>query len=261
MRASITLAALAACAIASPAFAGEDDGTWTGAYVGISGGYTDAKSDQTVALSGTWSTESAGLQSYVTGFYPSNAKVQDVNYGGQIGYNYQTSGGMVVGLEADVSALSGKETIARPLTATTPFPALSYAVTNTFDPKVTYGIKGKLGFASGDTMFYAAGGWGWTNADIALDITSNGGYHKTANLSHTFDGWEAGGGIEQRLGTNMSVRLDYTYSDQGDVSFATIYAPGSSFNNPGATPPIVYTETFTQDLRMHLVRVGFNFHF
>lgn len=256
MRISKFLAATAlTVAGASPALADDADGTWTGAYAGVSIGYTDAKSDQTVALSGAWTSESTGLQAYATDFYPRDSKVQNVNFGGQIGYNYQTASGLVLGLEADISAISGKESVARPLTATTPFPALSYAVTNTFDPKATYGLKAKLGFGSDNTLFYATGGWAWTTADLGVDITSNGGYHKTASVSRTFDGWQAGAGIEQRLGGNLSVRLDYNYIDQGKESFDTVYAPGSAFLTPA------YNETFTQELTTHMVRVGINFHF
>jgi len=254
MRTIFTLTAIAACAIATPSFA-DEEGDWTGAYVGLSAGYTDAKSDQTVALSGAWTAESAALQSNVVSFYPNNTKVQNFNYGAQLGYNMQTGGGLVVGLEADVSGIAGSDTAGKPLTATTPFPALSYASSTTFDPKVAFGIKAKLGFASGNTLFYATGGWGWTTADISMDITSNGGYHKTASTSHTFDGYQIGGGIEHKLSPNMSLRLDYTYTDQGDFVFNTAYAPGSTFVTPA------YVETFNSDLRMHSIRLGVNFHF
>jgi outer membrane immunogenic protein len=254
MRTIFTLTAIAACAIATPSFA-DEEGDWTGAYAGLSVGYNDAKSDQTVALGGAWTSESAPLQTYVNSFYPNNTKVQDINYGAQLSYNMQTGGGLVLGLEAEVTGLSGSDTASKPLTATTPFPTLSYASSTTFDPKVSYGIKAKLGFASGKTLFYATGGWGWTNADIAMDITSNGGYHKVASTSHTFDGYQIGGGIEQKLGSNMSVRLDYTYTDQGDFVFNTAYTPASTFQTPA------YVETFNSDLRMHMIRLGVNFHF
>lgn len=257
MRKIATISAFAVCAIASPALADDGDASWTGAYVGVNAGYTDAKSDQSVAIGGSWATEATSLQDFVTGFYPSQAKSQNVNYGGQLGYNMQTSSGLVVGLEADVSGLSGKESTVRGPTAPTAFPTLTYTVANTFDPKVTYGVKAKVGFASGKTMFYATGGWGWTSADIAVDISSNNGYHKTAAFSHTFNGWEAGAGIEQRFGSNMSLRLEYVYTDQGHVTYTTGYASGSAF----APPAFNYTETFTQDLTMHLVRLGVNFHF
>ena len=64
-----------------------------------------------------------------------------------------------------------------------------------------------------------------------------------------------GGGLEHRFGSNVSLRVEYIYTDQGDVTYTTGYVTGSSFTSPA------YTETFTQDLKMHLVRVGFNLHF
>ena len=235
-------------AAATPALADDSDASWTGAYAGINAGYTDAKSDQTVVLGGNWSTEAATLQTRVTTDYPTASHVKDFNYGGQIGFNVQAGSNLVVGIEADVSGLSGKDSQSR-TSAGSP----SYTIANTFDPKVTYGIKGKLGFAAGNTLFYATGGYGWTQADLATDITSSGGYHKASSFSHTFNGYEVGGGIEHRFAGKLGLRLEYVYTDQGDVTYATGFAAGNTF--PG------YTETFTQDLRMHLVRVGFNYHF
>lgn len=250
MRKILNLTAIAACAIATPALAQDEDGSWTGAYVGVNAGYTDATSDQTVVLGGNWTTESAALQTRVTTDYPTNSKVQDINYGAQIGYNVQAGSSLVIGVEADVSALSGKEALSH-TSAGTP----SYTIANTFDPKVTYSVKGKVGIAAGNTLFYATGGWGWTQADLATDITSSGGYHKASSFSHTFDGYEVGGGLEHRFGSNVSLRVEYIYTDQGDVTYTTGYVTGSAFTSPA------YTETFTQDLTMHLVRVGINLHF
>ena len=250
MRKIATFAAIALTAAATPALADDADGTWTGAYIGISGGYTETKSDQKVVLSGQWLTEAATLQTRVVSDYATASRVKDINYGGQIGYNVQAGSSLVIGVEADVSALSGKNAQTR-TSAGTP----SYTIANTFDPKVTYSIKGKLGFAAGNTLFYATGGWGWTQADLATDITSNGGYHKASSFSHTFSGYEVGGGLEHRFGRNLSLRLEYVYADHGDVTYATSYVTGSSFLVPA------YNETFTQDLTMHQVRVGFNYHF
>jgi len=250
MRKLLNLTAIAVCAIATPALAQDEDGSWTGAYVGVNAGYTDAKSDQTVVLGGNWSSESAALQTRVTTDYPTNSKVQDINYGAQIGYNVQAGSSLVIGVEADVSALSGKEALTHTSTGTP-----TYTIANSFDPKVTYGVKGKVGIAAGNTLFYATGGWAWTQADLATDITSDGGYHKASSFSHTFDGYEVGGGLEHRFGSNVSLRVEYVYTDQGDVTYTTGYVTGSTFLSPA------YTETFTQDLTMHLVRVGFNLHF
>lgn len=256
----LALAAIAGCVFATPALA-DEEGDWTGAYVGVNVGYTAAKSDSDVALSGSWTSESAALQSEVVNRWSANQSLDDVNFGGQIGYNYQM-GGAVIGVEADISALSGNEVLTR-TQASTAFPSLSYTYTNRVDPKHMISLKGRLGAAMGNTLFYAEGGWAWTRADLGADILSNAStpYSKSGRLAETLDGFIVGGGIEHRFSPNISARIAYDYTDQGDASYVNAYNPGSAFNFPNATPPVIYTETMTQDLRMHLVRVGLNFHF
>lgn len=255
MRNYLTIAAVAAAAFASPALAQDAEGDWTGAYIGVSAGYTGAKSDSSVALSGSWASESTALQNEVVSRWAASQSLDDFNFGGQIGYNYQTSGA-VLGVEADISALNGDDVVTRSQ-ASTAFPSLTYTYTNRVDPKYIFSAKAKLGVATGSTLFYVDGGWAWTKVDFGSDITSNGGYSKSGRLSTTTDGFIVGGGIEHKFSPNVSARLSYHYTDQGDETYVTAYNTGSTFAPPGAN----YTETFTQDLRMHLVRVGLNFHF
>lgn len=247
----LLLAATAGCMIATPALA--EDGDWTGGYIGVSVGYTAAKSDSTTALSGAWTTESAALQAEVTSRFAAAQSVDDVNFGGQIGYNYQM-GGVVLGVEADIAALSGESVDTRTQASTT-FPALSYTYTNRVDPKNMVALKARVGAAMGNTLFYAEGGWAFVKADLGSDLTSNGNYNKSGRLSKTMDGFIVGAGIEHKFASNVSARLSYNYADLGEESYVTGYNPGSAFVTPA------YTETMTQDLRMHLVRLGVNFHF
>jgi opacity protein-like surface antigen len=249
----LLLAATIGSVIATPALA--DDGDWTGAYIGASVGYAAAKSDSTTALSGTWTSESAALQGEVTSRFAAAQSIDDVNFGGQIGYNYQT-GGAVLGVEVDIAALSGESVVNR-TQASTAFPALSYTYTNRVDPKSMIALKARIGAAMGNTLLYAEGGWAFVRADLGSDLTSNGGYSKSGRLSKTMDGFIVGGGVEHKLSSNVSARLSYNYADLGEESYVNAYNPGSTF----APPANNYTETMTQDLRMHLVRVGINFHF
>lgn len=251
-----TILKLSACALAlaaSPALA-QDEGDWSGAYVGVQGGYTAAKSETAIALTGAWSSESQALRDFVTSNMGTKQSDGDVNFGAVLGYNIQTSG-VVLGLEGEFSVLSGGETVSRGPLPTTPFPALSYTFTNTIDPKHMYALKAKIGAGSGRTLFYVDGGWAWTKATIGTGITSNGNYLKSGSVDRTFDGFIVGGGVEHKFSDNVSLRLSYHYSDQGDKSYSTSYLPGSAFVSPA------YGETATQDLRLHLVRVGLNYHF
>ena len=77
----------------------------------------------------------------------------------------------------------------------------------------------------------------------------------TYSMSVSLDGYIVGGGVEQKLGNRLSARVEYNYTDQGRANYATSYRPGSTFVTPA------YNENLSQDLRLHLVRVGVNYHF
>lgn len=252
MRTLIFVSTLAVCAIATPALA--EEGDWTGPYVGVHAGYTGAKSQSDVTLGGSWSVETQSLRDEVTAAWSPKQSVNDMNFGAQIGYNYDMSGA-VLGLEADISALRGKKVSSRGPIATTTYPTLSYTYGNTIDPKHMISLQARVGATMGDTLLYAHGGWAWTKAEMAAEIVSNGGYTKEGRIDKTLNGYIVGAGIEQRFGANVSARLEYSYTDQGDETYATGYRTGSTFTSP------VYSESVTQDLRMHLVRVGLNYRF
>lgn len=245
----ITAAAFAALTIANPAFADEES-DWTGAYIGIHAGYTNIKSDSAPVLGGNWSIESAALQSNVVTNWSASQKVENVSFGAQLGYNVDV-GGVVAGFEVDGTLHNGSDSYLRGPIASPGGPSYTYG--NTIDPKGSVSVRGKLGIPLGKTLIYATGGWGWTKAEVSADIISNGGYTKEGRVNHTFDGYLVGGGIEHKIGSNASVRLEYTYADQGDVTYITLPRTGNTFAG--------YTETFTQDLRMHQVRIGLNYHF
>jgi opacity protein-like surface antigen len=88
-----------------------------------------------------------------------------------------------------------------------------------------------------------------------LGLLANGNYLKLGLTSKTHNGFIIGGGVEHRISNNFSLRLQYDYTDQGDVSYPTTYLPTSLNTTPA------YSETVSQNLRVHLIRVGFNYHF
>lgn len=253
MKSIVTITAVALGIIASPALA-QDEEDWSGAYIGIQSGYTGTKSDTAVALSGQWSVETQALRDFFSNNMGARQSDGSPNTGVVLGYNVQT-GGAVVGVEGEFTYLNGGETIQRGPLAVPSTPALSYSYMNIVEPKHQFALKAKAGVPLGRTLLYVDGGWAWTKARLGVNVQSNGNYRKAALVDRTMDGFIVGGGIEHRLGSNVSVRLSYQYADQGDETYTTAYQPGSSFTTPA------YTETVTQDLRLHLVRVGVNYRF
>jgi outer membrane immunogenic protein len=166
--------------------------TWTGAYIGITAGYGwgDTRFDDGV---------------------PSNTFDMDgFVFGGTIGYNQQLQGGVVVGIEADISYsnISG-----------------SFGPGNLGQPNglgwncgtgacVTdvnwFGtLRGRLGFATDAALFYATGGLAFGDIDSAIRNDAN---WITGN---TAVGWTVGGGIEYALRPGWSAKLEYLHVDLG----------------------------------------------
>lgn len=247
------LATAASVLIAMPATGHAQ--TFTGPYVGAHVGYAFGSSEADGALSGAWTTESAALQGEVSNYLDADLDPNGLIYGIQAGYDYQTPGNLVLGIEGDFTLFDVDDDRTSPLTATTTFPSLSYAASNEVDVKSMFSLRGKLGYAFGNSMVFADAGWAWARSRYSAALSSNGGYAKAGSERQTTDGFIVGLGFEHRVGTNMSVRLDYHYTDQGDVEFANNYLPGSSFTSP------VYTETYEQDLQLHLLKLGVNFRF
>jgi outer membrane immunogenic protein len=118
--------------------------------------------------------------------------------GGQIGYNFQT-GGLVWGIEADGSWLSGKkETHESGGTYGTHFPWLAT-------------VRGRLGVAFGNSMAYVTGGVAFTKIKASFVECSDcqGSYSKTKT------GWVLGGGVEHMLTRNWTIGAELLLVDFG----------------------------------------------
>jgi len=71
---------------------------------------------------------------------------------------------------------------------------------------------GRLGYASGRTLFYGFGGLAW--GEVETDISVLG--HTLLSGSETHLGWTAGLGIEHAMSDRFSVRVEYSHVDLGE---------------------------------------------
>lgn len=238
-----------ACAMAStPALAQDDN--WTGPYVGVNAGYGSAETRSDATLGGAWAQEPAARQQRIVDGLASKAKPDGAIYGFQLGYNQQVSPNFLLGAEADLSLMSIKHD-----ESSTSAGAPLYDFESSFKLKRSIAVKAKAGFTTGSTLFYATGGWNWTRANISSEITSSGGYSKEGVIKKDLNGYVLGGGIEQKFSKKISLRLEYTYNDLGDVTYTTAYRPGSAFTSP------VFSETVTNKSSLHAIKLGVNYSF
>jgi outer membrane immunogenic protein len=170
---------------------------WTGLYIGGFGGYA---------------RENSGPLKPVTGGFA----------GGTIGYNSQTND-VVFGLEADGGWADVNASAS----------ALGITATGKIGTLGT--VRGRVGLAVDQVLFYGTGGYAWGNYEISVS-----GFGLTASESHFHSGWTAGAGVEAFFAPQWSVKGEYLYRSLGSENYSG--APSGTFN-------------------LNSAQIGVNYHF
>jgi outer membrane immunogenic protein len=195
--------------------------TWTGCYIGgnIGGAFGHASVTGTAGEASTDNTGFAG--------------------GGQVGCDYQFSGGFVIGLrdmfDGSTNSKSG---------------TLPSGVVANFNNQWFDTLTGRIGYAVVPNMlFYFQGGAAW--AHTSTDFSFNGvGIGSTDN---TRTGWTVGGGLEWMFQPHWSAFLEGNYMDFGSNSGTVVTPVGTACAVPGCSVSTHATEA--------TVLLGLNYRF
>lgn len=187
--------------LTGPAFAeSSSDGRtdWSGLYVGAHVGYGQGDASTKDDLK-DWCVpgDTACIKKFVG---PFNFDVDGAFGGGTIGYNYQI-GSLLLGVEADLGYLNIEGT--KKISSSVGSPKYQlleveggfYAL-----------LGGRVGFISGNALFYGKGGYVYWDAD-ATQTTTTPGF--TTHGTGALDGYAVGGGVEYGLGQGWSVKGEY----------------------------------------------------
>ena len=174
--------------ISSPIYAPTPIYDWTGAYIGLSGGYSWGQSKAS-----TGSAFDIPLNGWLAG--------------GQIGANWMLSNNIVLGIEGDIAWTGQKGSIG-------PGPT----VTQSLDWLGT--VRGRVGIAMNNVMPYVTGGFAAGGGTRTTDI---GG--QTAKATHT--GYVLGGGVEWGFAQNWTAKLEYQYVNLGAKTYTFAFPPPS----------------------------------
>jgi outer membrane immunogenic protein len=164
-----------------------------------------------------------------TEFLIASPRHSDLTYGGEIGYDYQFDGGLVVGAYAGVDFSNDgicAELVEDDLACT--------GLDRTFT------IGARAGMALGNkSMVYVKGGYshGKIGAFYDPDVTDNGATTPgpVFEFSDNKGGWHGGAGVEVGLMGGLYAKLEYTYTDYGNRSYvvgtgATAPSVGANFD-------------------------------
>ncbi len=162
--------------------------------------------------------------------------IDGVEYGASIGYDFAAGTNLVVGAEAEIteSSASRDNNNSQPTVFNL----------GRVDAGRQYYFGGRVGYAmSPDTMVYVKGGY--SNARFNLQGTDG-----TTNLRQRLDtdGYRVGAGVQQNVGTNAFVKVEYKYTNLGKGEF--------DFN--GNTPD---SSRFDIDTDRHSVMAGVGVRF
>jgi outer membrane immunogenic protein len=260
----LLLSAASLVAIATPAFA--QDAEFSGAYIGGSIGYSFQPNDdaETIQfdrdLNGTFGdtvvTSAAGApNAFSPGFCgggaisstPGACDEDDdgINYAARVGFDYQT-GSIVIGAVLE----GGKTDINDSVSAFSTTPA-AYTMRREIDWNA--GLRARLGYAAGKTLFYATGGGAYARVDHSF-TTTNTANSFTGRGKNDAWGYAAGGGVEHKLGTNFSIGVEYIYTNLKDDDYRVRAGAGTA----PATNPFLLAGAGGTDFRRSGDR--FDFH-
>jgi outer membrane immunogenic protein len=250
--------------------------SWTGIYAGLNvGGGIGVNSN---TQSATFSSTALGVNGLLTGSANSLALPGWV-LGGQIGFNWQVSPLIVLGVEADWqwTSQTGKTSSSTPPADLAFFGAgangFGYGLATQQKLTEIATARARGGVLVHDTLWYVTGGlaWGTIKDSYAFSGSANpvifpaalqpGPFLDSAgNFSTSKIGWTVGGGVETMLGGGWSAKAEYLYVDLGNVTdtlpIAINPAFGAAFVNGGGA-----NATSTSHVTDNIVRVGLNYRF
>ena len=205
---------------------------WGGFYVGgnVGWGWLSSNSDAYRISDGSYTGSGSQDQNGFLG-------------GGQVGYNFMITPNFLIGIEGDIdwADLTGSDD------------ACSGTGCSHSDGKTDWiaTIRGRVGYAVNDLLFFATGGAAWTHSSNTRTITvatNPSLVGQSADASSTNSGWTAGGGVEYGFAPHWSAVLEYRYID---VSGSKDYYYPSS----------VADRHVDATAKLNIVRFGVNYHF
>jgi high affinity Mn2+ porin len=208
---------------------------WTGFYAGVSTGYAFGNSNWTARSGG--SVLDHGSLNLSQGYDGNNQGGSWFN-GLQIGYNRMLANRVVIGVEADANVSSFNNYGGNRIGNTIAVVGGSELYSDNVFASGT--VRGRIGYAPGNWLFYATGGFAWTHEQYVLT-----GANGTDSTFQQRVGWAAGVGVEGPLIPHWTVKAEYLYTGFGNRNI--------DFPSAG--------QQFTSNLSEQEVRVGINYHF
>ena len=163
--------------------------------------------------------------------------------GFQGGYNYMLANRFVAGAEVDASFPSFPNQAGISIGGTSNLTSPTLGAETLSETVLASGtVRGRIGYAPGNWLFYATGGFAWTYDRLDADA-ARPRHSRTAFLVAL--GFAAGAGVEAPIAPHWTARLEYLFTDYGNRGM-TLFGGAQRFNS---------------DFTLQEVRAGLNYQF
>jgi len=208
---------------------------WSGLYVGAH--YGDAWGTS------NWTTPGAAGSFSVHQPYDAFSDTGSRFAGVQAGYNYMLPNRVVVGAVADLSFPSFQDRAGLSLGGVSTFTVPGIGAESFSETMLTFGtLRGRIGYAPGNWLFYATGGLALAYDQLRLTPAATG--TTDSQLLWRFGG-AAGAGIEMPVAPHWTASVEYLFTAFGKT--------GVTFASTG--------QRFDSGLTVQELRAGLNYHF
>lgn len=184
----------------------------------------------------------------------SNTKVGFTG-GGQIGYNWQINT-LVLGVEADINAMSGKPALGATANVSAPSTG-TFTLATTANADWLSTVRGRLGFAADRYLVYVTGGAAFAHIKSKQSFSDVCCTQSTPLTTFTTSSWKTGyavgGGAEYAFAGNWSLRGEYLYAGGFGSVGGSFVATATNGNGD--------LHTGSAKLSIHQARAGLNFRF
>jgi len=211
------------------------DFNWTGFYAGGHLGYAWGLSNWAApGVSGSFD-----LAQPVDTF----AETGSFFEGLQAGYNYMLPNRVLIGAEIDASFPAFQNLAGISIGGISNFTSPTLGPVSYSETVLSSGtVRGRIGYAPGNWLFYATGGFAWSYDQLTLTQLASG----TTDMPFLWRlGWAAGAGVEVPILPHWTARLEYLFTDYGTSSVL--------FANAG--------QRFNSDFSLQELRAGLNYQF
>jgi high affinity Mn2+ porin len=193
---------------------------WTGFYAGAHLGYAWGRSN--------WTEQPDGLSGSLNMFqrYDAFANTGSWFAGLQAGYDYMLPNRVVIGAVTDLSAPSFQSLNSLSIGGISTFISPRLGQESYSETVLDMGtVRGRIGYAPGNWLFYATGGFAWAYDRLTVTQLDNSG---TTDMPFLWRfGWAAGAGVEMPLSPGWTAGLEYLYTQYGNKT--------AGFANAGQT--------------------------